>query len=80
MFWLLAGALGCVLVGEVLFAGWLRARPLLFAGFWLACALMTLLAVLLAVFDLLLVRVTARVARRELRRRYGIDDESDEPR
>ena len=74
MFWLLSGALGCVLVGGLLFPVWLRARPLMCAGLWLACALMTLLSVLLAFVDLLLLRVTARVVRRELHRRYGIDE------
>ena len=74
MFWLLIGALGCVFVGGLLFPGWLRARPLMFAGLWLACALMTFFALLLAIADLLLLRVTARVVRRELHRRYGIDE------
>jgi hypothetical protein len=76
MFYLLAGALACVLVGGILFPDWLRHRPLIFLAFWLSCAVMTLVAVVLACFDLILVRLAARVAQRVLREQYRIEDDS----
>jgi protein-S-isoprenylcysteine O-methyltransferase Ste14 len=45
----------------------LRAHPLWFVLYWLACAWLTILAVLLAIFDLLVTRVQARAAERLLR-------------
>ncbi len=75
MFWLLCAALACVLGGEILFSDWLRQRPYWFLGVWAGCAGSTLLAVLLALVDLLMVRATARAAERALRSRYQIDEE-----
>jgi hypothetical protein len=75
MFYLLATALGFVLVGGILFPGWLRARPLIFMFFWLTCASLTLIALVLACFDLILVRVASRVAQRALRAQYRIEDD-----
>lgn len=76
MFYLLAGALACVLVGGILFPDWLRHRPLFFLVFWLACASMTMAAVVLACCDLIIVRIAARVAQRALREQYRIEDDS----
>jgi Na+/melibiose symporter-like transporter len=42
-------------------------HPAWFILFWLACAWLTLTALLLAFFDLLLVRAQTRAAKRELR-------------
>ena len=42
-------------------------RPGLFLFFWLVCAWLTMTAILLAFFDLLMLRTTARNAERELR-------------
>jgi hypothetical protein len=75
MFYLLAIALGFVLVGGILFPGWLRARPMVFIFFWLACASLTLIALVLACFDLILVRVASRVAQRALRAQYRIEED-----
>jgi cobalamin synthase len=44
-----------------------REHPVWFILFWLACAWMTVLAVLLALFDMLAVRAQARAAERELK-------------
>ena len=76
MFYLLAGALACVLVGGILFPDWLRHRPLIFLGFWLACAGMTLVSVVLACCDLIIVRIASRVAQRTLREQYRIEEDS----
>lgn len=43
-----------------------RVHPVWCILFWLACAWMTVLAVLLALFDLLMVRAEAKAARRAL--------------
>jgi uncharacterized membrane protein len=44
--------------------------------FWAACAWMTILAVLLALFDMLIVRAEARTAARELK--SGVAKEPNE--
>ena len=44
--------------------------PLRFVVFWLACAWATLLVILLALFDLLLVRAQERAARRALQEEF----------
>ena len=74
MFYLLLVALGFVFVGSFLIPDWLRARPMFLFVFWLTCACLTLIAMVLAFFDLLLVRVAGRVAHRTLREKYQIDD------
>ena len=40
-----------------------------FAGYWLACGWLTILTALLAVYDLLMLRLQHRILRRELRAR-----------
>jgi hypothetical protein len=49
-------------------------RPGWFVCFWLACSWLTVTAILLAMFDLLMLRSGARKAERQLRRE--IEDES----
>lgn len=58
-----------LVVGLTGLRAWLdpHEHPWRFIFFWFACAWQTLLAVLLALFDLLLGRVEARAARRALR-------------
>jgi len=48
-------------------------RPGLFALFWLVCAWFTVTAILIAVFDLLIVTTTARKTERELREKIERD-------
>ena len=59
-----------MVVGLTLLDGWLRANLTRFAVYWLVCAWLTLLALLLAVFDLLTVRAQGRRAQRELRGQF----------
>ncbi|MBS0659537.1 MAG: hypothetical protein JSR82_14945 [Verrucomicrobia bacterium] len=66
MFYLLVVALALVLVGGILFPGWLRARPWVFLWWWASCSAVTLLAMFLAIADLLILRVTERANRRML--------------
>jgi hypothetical protein len=53
-------------------------HPLLFVGYWAACAWITLLAVLLALYDLLQVRGEAQRLRRELAQEHFEKVSSDE--
>lgn len=82
MFYAVLCALVLLFVGATFLDQWLRERPLLFLGFWAVCAWVTLLSVLLALFDMLLVRAAARAEKRRLARRYlageNLPDDRDE--
>jgi biotin transporter BioY len=56
--------LGITVLNEVLSP---HVRPFWFTGYWFICAWLTITAILLAMFDLLLVRSEERKARRNLR-------------
>ncbi len=66
MFYDMIFALVMLFAGSSVLSGWLRANPLLFLAYWAGCAWLTLLAVLLAAFDILLVSAAGRRARRKL--------------
>jgi hypothetical protein len=53
-------------------------RPGWFIFYWAVCAWVTMTAVLLAIFDLLIVRAQARAARRTLGRGLAEPDETDD--
>ena len=69
MVFLLALALLLLLLGGTLLAPWLNPREHLIGAlvFWIACIWLTLTAMLLAIFDLLAVRLEAKRAKRALR-------------
>jgi hypothetical protein len=67
MFYSLLGALLMFFVGDMFLEGWLRERLQRFAVYWLICAWLTVLAALLAIFDLLMLRLQHRLERRLLR-------------
>jgi cobalamin biosynthesis protein CobD/CbiB len=69
MFYGLLTALVMLFLGSVFFP-WLREHPILFLIYWAACAWITVLAMLLAIFDMLIVRAAARRARRRLEDDY----------
>ena len=56
-----------------------REHLLRFAFFWLVCLWLTLTAMLLAIFDLLMVRVEARRARRMLNEKFGAPGQNRQP-
>lgn len=56
-----------VFLGAVPLNAWLLERPLVFIAYWLVCAWLTLTSFLLAVFDLLMLRRTARRATKDLK-------------
>jgi len=66
MFYTVLAALLMLFLGSTLLDPWLREHLLLFLAWWAACAWITLLAVLLAVFDMLLIRAAGRRARQDL--------------
>ena len=55
-----------VFAGATFLNGWLREHPLFFIGYWAACAWLTFLAILLALYDMAMVRLEERRARRAL--------------
>jgi protein-S-isoprenylcysteine O-methyltransferase Ste14 len=71
MFWTVIVALVMLFCGATFLAPVLdpKTRPGWFIFYWLACAWMTVTVVLLAIFDLLLVRVQARDEKRALAQR-----------
>ncbi len=75
MFFLLVAAMVMLFVGWIILDRWLVARPKVFAMFWLVCGWLTLTAMLLALYDMLALRVKAREERRRLRKRILDDDE-----
>ena len=55
--------------GATFLAGFLSARPAFFLVYWGFCAWLTVVILLLAVFDMLVVRAQARAAKRQLRKK-----------
>ena len=69
MFYTLIAAMFMAFAGDVFLGDWLHAKLVRFVVWWLACGWLTILAALLAMYDLLLLRLQHRLARRELRAR-----------
>lgn len=69
-----------VVCGLTLFRSWLdpHEHPVRFILYWLACGWQTILVLLLALLDLLLVRAQARAARKALREEVKEEDASPE--
>lgn len=74
MFYTALAATLMVFGGSVLIAGFLRDHPLVFLVFWAVCAWLTIASVLLAVFDILVLRAAARAERKKLQREIFDDD------
>lgn len=68
MFGIVLAAVLMLFVGSTLLAGWLRANPVIFILYWLGVAWLTLTSVLLALYDMLIMRQATRRRIRELRR------------
>ena len=56
-----------------------RAHPVWFILFWAACGWLTLTAILLAVFDLLMVKMEARKTERSLREKFVRPEDPELP-
>ncbi len=76
------GALSMVLAGSTFLSGWLAPGEHLFRFllFWFVCAWLTLLSLLLALFDLLMVRAETRRQARGLQKRFSVSENVPEPR
>lgn len=67
MLWLMAAALLMLFFGSWLLADeWARKHYVLYFLYWAFCMWITLAAVLLAVFDMLIIRATGRAMRRQI--------------
>ena len=79
MFYVVLTAMLMAFCGDVFLGGWMAPREhfFRFAFYWLACGWLTMVAALLAIYDLLLLRVQHRLARRQLRQRI-LGEESAE--
>ncbi len=79
MFWTVLVAVVLLFLGATFLAPMLdaHARPGWFILYWLACAWITVTAVLLAIFDLLVVRGQAREEKRRLDRKMAEEDDAD---
>ena len=66
IFFVMLTALVMLFFGATFLDGWLRDHPALFIFYWLACAWATLTGLLLALYDLLMLRVAARREQRRL--------------
>jgi uncharacterized membrane protein YfcA len=80
MFWVVILAVLMLFCGATFLAPWLdpRVRPVWFILYWLACAWLTVTAVLLALLDLLQVRVQARAEKRALAQKISVPPEADD--
>lgn len=67
----LLAALLLLFAGATFLQPLLRPRPVWFILYWLACAWLTVLAMLLALFDLLMTRVQSRAAEKVLRAQHS---------
>jgi hypothetical protein len=77
MFWDVLVVLVLMFLGSTFLWPWLRGHPFIFLGYWGVCAWLTILAALLAVYDMAKVRLEAKHARDELKRELMRDDDSD---
>ena len=78
MLYVIAAALGLAVVGGTVGFDTLRANLWVFIGYWLLCAFLTVLAVLLAIYDLLMLRLLARRVQRELDARMRAEAKGNE--
>jgi hypothetical protein len=81
MFLLLVIALALLFSGSTFLAPMMRPRehPAWFIFFWFVCAWLTITAMFLAIFDLLMVRLQGRKAERTLRPKYPEAETRDWP-
>jgi hypothetical protein len=78
MFYTSLGSVLMLFVGAVLIDRTLRQHPIAFVLWWAACAWLMLTSLLLALFDMLLIRAAARHERRNLARRIFDENHPDE--
>lgn len=74
MFYGVIIALGLLFCGSTFLDSYLREHVIFFVGYWAICAWVTLFVVLLAVFDMLILRAAARAEKRRLAREILRED------
>ena len=79
MFYSVIIALVLLFAGATFLASLLRGHPFIFIIYWAGCAWITLLAVLLALYDMLKVRIDLKRERRRLERELITKAENEEP-
>ncbi len=73
---IILAAAAMLMAGATFAADWLYQRPFLFIIYWLICGWLTLTAILLALFDMLMVRKEGHAARNRLKKDiFGKDEE-----
>ena len=77
IFFVMLGALTMLFLGATFLDGWLREHPALFILYWLACAWATMTGLLLALYDILMIRVAARREKRKLATELVNEKEND---
>ena len=82
MFYVVLTAMVMVFVGDLFLGEWMapRAHFFRFAFYWLAVGWLTMVAALLAIYDLLMLRVQHRLTRRELRQRILGEEQRERDR
>lgn len=78
MFYCSLGSVFMLFAGAVVIDRTLRQHPVVFVIWWGACAWLMLTSLLLAVFDMLAIRLAARRERRDLARRIFKENHPDE--
>lgn len=78
MFYSVVSAGAMLVFGATLFDNWLREGLMRFLIYWLTCAWLTMLALLLALLDLLILRAQGRRVQRELRKGL-LPEEGEDP-
>jgi len=77
MFYGLVVALVLLFAGSTFLDTTLRRHVYLFAGYWFACAWLTMSALLLALYDMIAIRAAERRERRRLEREFLLQQESE---
>jgi fatty acid desaturase len=77
MFYNVLAVLVLIFMGATFLWSWLREHPLIFIGYWGLCAWLTVLAMLLALYDLAKVRLEAKRERRRLEEECLAHKETD---
>ena len=79
MFYVVLTAMVMVFVGDLFLGEWMAPREhvLRFAFYWLAVGWLTMVAALLAIYDLLMLRVQHRLIRHALRQRVLGEEQRD---
>ena len=75
MFVIVLAALVMVFAGATFLSGWLAGDKWIFLIYWVACAWLTMTAILLAIFDLIAVQLILRREKRRLKHQiFGKED------